>query len=108
MKLAVHSDASYLSEQPQARSRTGGRFFLSNEATIPANNGAVFNIAHIIKQHVMTSATEAEFAALYIMAREAVYMRIVLTEMGHKQPSTPLLTDNATSEAVCNGKIQPQ
>jgi hypothetical protein len=66
MKLAVHSDASYLSE-PHARSRAGGHFFLSNEATIPANNGAVLNIAHIIK-HVMTSATEAELAALYIMA----------------------------------------
>ena len=101
MKLAVHSDASYLSE-PQARSRAGGHFFLSNEATIPANNGAVLNIVHIIK-HVMTSATEAELAALYIMAREAVYIRILLTEMGHKQPSTPLQTDNATAEAVCNG-----
>jgi hypothetical protein len=41
------------------------------------------------------------------MAREAVYIRIVLEEMGHKQPSTPLQTDNTTSEAVCNGKIQP-
>ena len=103
MKLAVHSDASYLSE-PLARSRAGGHFFLSNKATIPANNGAMLNIAHIIK-HVMTSATEAELAALYIMAREAVYTRIVLMEMGHKQPSTPLQTDNATVEAVCNGKI---
>jgi hypothetical protein len=56
----------------------------------------------------MTSATEAELAALYIMAREVVYIRIVLTEMGHKQPSTPLQTDNATAEAVCNGKIQPK
>jgi len=67
MKLAVHSDASYLSE-PQARSRAEGHFFLSNKATIPANNGAVLNIANIIK-HVMTSATEAEFATLYIMAQ---------------------------------------
>ena len=106
MKLAVHSDASYLSE-PQACSRAGGHFFFSNKATIPANNGAVLNIAHIIK-HVMTSATEAELAALYIMAREAVYIRIVLTEMGHKQSSTPLQTDNTTVEAVCNGKIQPK
>jgi hypothetical protein len=65
MKLAVHSDASYLSE-PQAHSRAGGHFFLFNEATIPANNGAVLNIAHIIK-HGMTSATEAELAVLYIM-----------------------------------------
>jgi len=106
MKLAVHSDASYLSE-PQARSRAGGHFFLSNKATIPANNGAMLNIAHIIK-HVMTSATKVELAALYIMAREAVYIRIVLTEMGHNQPPTPLQTDNATAEAVCNGKIQPK
>ena len=45
---------------------------------------------------------------LYIMAREAVYIRIVLTEIGHKQPLTPLQTDNATAEAVCNGKIQPK
>ena len=69
MKLAVHSDASYLSE-PKARSRAGGHFFLSNGADIPPNNGAVLNIAHIIK-HVMSSATEAKLAALYIMAREA-------------------------------------
>ena len=106
MKLAVHSDASYLSE-PNARSRAGGHFFLSNEATIPTNNGAVLNIAHIIK-HVMSSATEAELAALYIMAREAVYIRIILEEMGHKQPPTPLQTDNAMADAVCNGKVQPK
>lgn len=106
MKLAVHSDASYLSE-PKARSRAGGHFFLSNEAPIPPNNGAVLNIAHIIK-HVMTSATEAELAALYIMAREAVYIRIVLEELGHKQPPTPLQTDNAMADAVCNGKVQPK
>ena len=106
MKLAVHSDASYLSE-PNARSRAGGHFFLSSDATVPHNNGAVLNIAHIIK-HVMTSATEAELAALYIMAREAVYIRIILEEMGHKQPPTPLQTDNAMAEAVTNGKVQPK
>ena len=72
MKLAAHSDASYLSK-PQARSREGGHFFLSNESTIPQKNGAVLNIAHIIK-HVMKSETEAKLAALYIMAREAVYI----------------------------------
>ena len=45
MILAAHSDASYLSE-PKARSRAGGHFFLSNNAEIPPNNGAVLNIAH--------------------------------------------------------------
>ncbi len=84
MILAVHSDASYLSE-PKAQSCTGGHFFLSSDTTIPANNRALLNIAHIIK-HVMSSATKAKLAALYIMAREAVYIHIVLEEMGHTQP----------------------
>ena len=77
---------------------------MSNESTIPQNNGAVLNIAHIIK-HVMTSATEAELAAIYIMAREAVYIRIILEELGHKQPPTPLQTDNSMTDVVCNGKV---
>ena len=106
MVLAIHSDASYLSE-PGARSRAGGHFFLSSNAEIPPNNGAVLNIAHIIK-HVMASATEAELAALYIMAREAVFIRIILMEMGHTQPATPLQTDNSTADGVVNGKVQPK
>ena len=72
MKLAVHSNASYTSK-PKARSRAGGHFFISSDSEVPHNNGAVLNIVHTIK-HVMTSATEAELAALYIMAREAVYI----------------------------------
>jgi hypothetical protein len=56
----------------------------------------------------MTSATEAELAVLYINAREAVYIRIILEEIGHKQPPTPMQTDNAMAEAVINGKIAPK
>ena len=56
----------------------------------------------------MTSATEAELAALYIMAREAVYIIIILEELGHKQPPTPLQTENSMADAVCNGKVQPK
>ena len=56
----------------------------------------------------MTSATEAELAGLYKMTREAVYIRIILEELGHKQPPTPLQTDNAMAEAVINGKVQPK
>ncbi len=106
MKLAAHSDARYLSE-PKARSRAGGHFFLSNGADIPPNNGAILNIAHIIK-HVMSLATEAELEALYIMARKAVYIRIILEEMGHQQPLTPLQIDSLMADSVVNGKIQPK
>jgi len=34
----------------------------------------------------MSSAAEAELGALYVNAREAVPMRHLLEEMGHKQP----------------------
>ena len=78
MKLATHSDASYLSE-PKARSRAGGHLFLSSDTQVPSNNGTVLNIAHIIK-HIMTSAIEAKLAAIYIIAREAVYIHIILKE----------------------------
>ena len=106
MILAVHSDAGYLNE-PEAQSRAGGHFFLSTTAAIPPNNGAILNVAQIIK-NVMSSATEAELGALFIMAKEAVYMRTILKEMGHKQPATPIQTDNAAAEGVINSKITPK
>ena len=80
---------------------------MSNNAQLPSNNGAVLNVASIIKA-VMTSAAEAELGALYINAREAVPMRIVLEEMGHPQPPTPTQTDNTTAVGVATNKIQPR
>ena len=64
MVLAVHSDASYLSES-KARSRAGGHFFMSNDDAIPSNNGAILNVSQIIKA-VMSSDAEAELGALFI------------------------------------------
>ena len=55
----------------------------------------------------MSSATEAELAALYISACEAVYIRIdILNETGHKQPPTPVQTANSMAEGIINSKIQ--
>ena len=106
MILAVHSDASYLSE-PQARSRAGGHFFLTSDTELPPNNGAVLNISKIMKS-VMSSAADAELGALYINACEAVPIRNLLNEMGHKQPRTPMQTDNSTACGVVNSNIQPR
>jgi hypothetical protein len=106
MILAVHSDAGYLNE-PNARSRAGGHFYLSSDDIFPPNNGAILNIAQIIK-HVMSSAAEAELGALFINAKEAIYIRRMLQEMGHEQPRTPIQTDNSTAEGVINNKIQPK
>jgi hypothetical protein len=83
-KLAIHSDASYLSE-PKARSRASGHMFMAGSEEIPINNGAVLKILQIIKA-VMSSAAEAELGALFINAKTAVSMRQTLEEMGHPQP----------------------
>eukprot|EP00804_Cyclotella_cryptica_P006175 CCRYP_015258-RB/>CCRYP_015258-RB protein AED:0.28 eAED:0.28 QI:0/0/0/1/1/1/3/0/731 len=90
MVLAVHSDASYLSET-KARSRAGGHFFMSTKDVFPPNKGAVLTISQIIKV-VMSSAAEAELGALYINARETIPLRHLLEEMGHKQP--PITSPN--------------
>jgi hypothetical protein len=106
MTLAVHSDAGHLNERG-ARSQAGGHFFLSHDVPNPPNNEAILNIAQIIKA-VMSSAAEAELGALFINAKEAVYIRQILAKMGHPQPPTPIQTDNSMAEGVINNKIQPK
>ena len=88
MKLTAHSNTTYLSEL-KAHTRTGDHFFLSSDSSVPHNNGANLNITHIIK-HVMSSVTEAKLATLYIVARQTVYICIILEELRHKQQPTPL------------------
>jgi hypothetical protein len=56
----------------------------------------------------MSSAAEAELGALYINAKEAIYLCQILHEMGHPQPRTPIQTNNMTAEGVINNKIQPK
>ena len=107
MVLAVHSVASYLSES-NARSRVGSHFWMSSNAPIPpVGNGAILTVAQIIK-NVMSSAAEAELAALYINTREAIYIRQILTKLGHPQPRTPIQTDNSTTLSVINNKPSPR
>jgi hypothetical protein len=106
MILAVHSDAGCCNKK-NAHSQAGGCFFLSNDKKIPPNNGAILTNATIIKA-VMSSAAKAELGALFLNAKEAVYLRQILDEMGHPQPKTPMQTDNTSAEGVINNKIQPR
>jgi hypothetical protein len=103
MVFAGHSDASYLRET-NARSRAGGNFFMSNDNTIPSNNGAILTILQIIKA-VMSSAAEAEIGALYINCRKAIPAQHTLVYLEHKQPPTPMQTDNTTALGVVNNNV---
>ena len=80
---------------------------MSTNADIPPNNGAILNIAQIIKA-VVSSAAEAELGGIFTNSKEAVHLRNILIEMGHPQPSTPMQTDNSTANGVINNKIQPK
>jgi len=88
MILAVHTDVSYLSELG-GKSRATGHFYLTNRNDEDFNNGAILTLSSIIK-HVMSSASEAELAALYYGCKQAAPICITLEEMGHpKQPELP-------------------
>jgi hypothetical protein len=108
MVLAIYSNAGYLNKE-NARSRAGGHHFLSEDvpSNLP-NNGAIHNGASIIKEN-MSSAAESEMGALYKNALcKRVKERVILEEVGHKQPPTPVQTDNSTAEGIINSRVQPK
>ena len=104
MTLAGHCYAGYLNK-PKSRSIVGGHFFMSNISLFPKIYGAMLTIHQIIKAF-MSSSAEAKIGALFINAREDVYMLQMLEAMGHKQYQTPIQTDNITVEGVINKTIQ--
>jgi hypothetical protein len=110
MILHVDSDASYLSAT-NACSRAGGYHYLSNTPITTDNNepiaanGAI-NILCQIMREVVSSAAEAELAALFHNAKEACPIRIALEEMGHTQPPTIIQTDNSTAAGIANDSVK--
>ncbi len=106
MVYSIHSDAGYLNEA-NARSRARGHHYLSDNQPFPPNNGAILTVSKIIKA-VMSSAAEAELSALYIHACKGVEIRNILEELGHRQPPTPIQTNNSTAESIISSRVQPK
>jgi hypothetical protein len=109
MILNIHSDASYLNE-PDARSRVAGHYFLG---WLPQNNlpiklnGAIHVVSTILK-FVAASAAEAELGALFVNAKEGRVIRLILSELGHPQPPTPIHCDNSTAAGIANNTVKRQ
>jgi hypothetical protein len=109
MILNIHSDASYLSET-RARSRACGHFFLGwlpKDGEPIRLNGALFTLCTILK-FVASSAAEAELGALFLNCREGRIIRLILEELGHPQPATPVHCDNATAAGIANNTVKRQ
>eukprot|EP00957_Ditylum_brightwellii_P021751 1640881-Ditylum_brightwellii.AAC.1 len=57
-------------------------------------------------RQVMASAAEAEIGALFFNTRKGEELRLALTEMGHPQPPTPVMTDNSTACGIINSTVR--
>ena len=105
MQLAVHSDESYLSE-PKARSRsagfsTCGPIIYQPDSSSNSVNGPIRTTTTVIPT-VVSSATEASYAALFINAQNATIDRQTLADLGHPQQSTILTYDNHPAGSIAN------
>ena len=100
MILHVVSDAVYL-VLSRARSRLAGHFSLSSDTNLTRTirpNAPILTECKTI-QHMVTSAAEAETAAIFHNAQVARPIRSMLKALGHPQPPTHVKTDNATATA---------
>jgi hypothetical protein len=53
----------------------------------------------------MSSAVEAEVGSIFSNAKEAAPLRVMLEEIGHRQPPTPIQNDNSTAYGILNNKL---
>ena len=100
MILHIDTDASYL-VLPGAKSRIAGYYYLAQHPPLhgtptPTMNGAIHVECRTLK-HVVASAAEAETGGLFANSQLALPIRQSLHALGHKQPPTPLKTDNSTA-----------
>jgi hypothetical protein len=109
MILNIHSDASYLSA-PKARSQAGGYFFVGS---LPGDGGPIrqngtIQVTCTILKLVAALAAEAELGAFFLNAQEAKIMQLILTELGHPQPPTPIHINNTTTVCIVNNTVKQQ
>ncbi len=98
---------SYLSA-PKACSRAGNYFFhgsIPQDGDLIKLNGAIHITCTILKL-VAAPAAEVELGALFLNAQEAKVLQLILTELGHPQPPTPIQIDNTPTVGIVNNTIK--
>ena len=107
MVLWIKSDTAYLMFS-KARIRVAGYFHLSNhleKVSHPTINGAMRIICKDL-MHVVPSSAESEKAGVFVNAQQALFIRHALMALNHPQSSTPLKTENSTTNGFVNNKMQ--
>jgi hypothetical protein len=76
-----------------------------NKPHLAPINGAIHITSQIMK-NVLLSVAEAEIAACFHNAQEALTFRTTLETLGHKQPPTPILTDTSTAQGILTNTVK--
>ncbi len=104
MHFVLQVDASYLSRS-KGRSVAGGVEYFGDSNNPTHENVMVYVLSSIIGV-VVASAGEAEYASAFQNAQQAVHFRHIAMAMGHPQPATPILCDNAFAIGVATDTIK--
>ena len=115
MQLCGHTDSSYLSVS-KAGSRAAAYFYLSNNngALLPPDhasklperpNGAVHVMPTVMRQFLF-SAKDAEVSATLYGCQDAVPLRNNISDLGHFQGATLIITENTYCEGILNNTVK--
>lgn len=97
IQLTCFLDAAHANELRQRRSTTGFAFMMS---------GGCISYKCKTQTTTATSSTEAEFYAAVSAAKQARYLRSILSELGFAQSQpTPLYCDNQSAIKMINARI---
>ena len=112
MVLRIDSYAAYL-VMPEARSVYAVHLYLGDwpcdKPNLPSTkrNGPIFTTCKTIRNFV-SSAAEAETTGTFCNYKEGVAILPSLISISHKQPHTPLKTDNSTTDGFVNSSMKPK
>ena len=105
MQLRVQSDGSHLSQE-KAGSIAGGLHYCSNINDGPqVINGAILALCSTITT-VCGSASETEYASLYINGQHAYFERTILAALHYPQQPTTIYVENIAAENIASLKVR--
>ena len=109
MQLCGHTDTSYVSVS-KARSRAAAYFYLSHDdgallppdlaSKLPAHPNIAVHVMSTVISQVLSSATEAEVGATFYGCKDDVPLCNTLSDLGHVQGATLIITDNECCEGL--------
>ena len=94
VKLTGYSDSDHAGNLDDRKSTSGYVFMVG---------GCCVSWRSSKQQTVSISSTEAEYVALSTCAQEALWLRSLLSELGHAQNTTTIYNDNLSSHHIVKG-----